>query len=93
MRGRGLGSNPRLLPTVGAPIATHLQFTDDTLLFCDAKVEQVWNMKAILLCFEAVFGLKVSFFKSNVLDVYLPDGQLKDLAVILGCRAGSFPST
>lgn len=72
---------------------THLQFADDTLLFCYAKVEQVWNMKAILLCFEAVFGLKVSFFKSKVLDMYLPDGQLKDLADILGCRVGSFPST
>lgn len=49
--------------------------------------------KAILLCFEALFGLKVSFFKSKVLDMYLPDGQLKDLTDILGCRAGSFPST
>ena len=38
-------------PSPSAPIVTHLQFADDTILFCDAKEDEVQNVKAILLCF------------------------------------------
>lgn len=41
----------------------HLQFADDTLIFYEVKEGQVRNMKTTLLCFEAVLGLKVNFFK------------------------------
>ena len=78
---------------MGAPTINHLQFADDTLLFCDAKVDQLLNVKAILLCFGAVSGLKVNFFKSELLDVHIPDFQLEYLADILGCKVGSFPCT
>ena len=46
----------KISPTT--PIVTQLQFADDTLLFCDAEMEEVQNVKAIMLCFEAISGLK-----------------------------------
>lgn len=49
-------------PTRGDPEIAHLQFADDTIIFCDANEDQIRNVKAILLCFEAVSSLKVNFF-------------------------------
>lgn len=68
---------------MGAPTINHLQFADDTLLFCDADVDQLLNVKAILLCFEAVSGLKVNFFKCEMLGVQIPNLQLEYLADFL----------
>lgn len=41
----------------------HLQFAD-TLIFSDARVDHIQNVKAILICFEAVSGMRVDFSKS-----------------------------
>ena len=51
-------------PSNDDQVIPHLQFAEDTLLFCDANEFQLHNVKAILLCFEAVLGLRVSFFKN-----------------------------
>lgn len=29
-------------------------FTDDTLVFCDAREESILNLRVVLLCFESV---------------------------------------
>jgi len=38
---------------------SHLFFVDDTILFCDADVEQILHIQMSLLRFQAVTGLKV----------------------------------
>ena len=52
-----------------APSISHLQFADDTLIFREANEDQIKNGKAILFCFEAVSGLKISFFKSELIEI------------------------
>ena len=47
------------------PLVTHLQYADDTLIFCEANEDHIRNVKAILLSFEAVSGLKINFFKKQ----------------------------
>ena len=37
---------------------SHLLFADDTLIFCEPKVEQICNLRCFLLCFEVVSRLK-----------------------------------
>ena len=49
----------------GAPAVNHLQFTDDTLIFCAAEEEKILNVKSIFLCFGSVSGLKVDFLRVN----------------------------
>ena len=66
-------------------------FADDTILFCDANKEQILHVR-MLLCFEAMTGLKVNALKSEM----VPIGEVPNvhvLAEILGCRIGSLPMT
>ena len=40
---------------------SHLLYADDTLIFCDAKTEQVSNIRVVLVIFEAISGLAVNW--------------------------------
>ena len=74
----------------GGECVTHLLFADDTILFCDADVEQILHIRLLLLSFQAVIGLKVNVYKSEM----VPRGEIVDvhaLAEILGCRVGELP--
>ena len=69
---------------------SHLLFADDTLIFCRPKVEQLQNLRCLVLCFEAVSGLKINLSKS----VIVPIGEVEDvegLSRILGCGVESLP--
>jgi hypothetical protein len=71
-------------------IVSHLLFADDTLIFCDPNVEQFQDLRCLLLCFEAVWGLKINLSKSEI--VLVGDvGDVEELASILGCGVASLP--
>uniref|UniRef100_A0A7N2KUK5 Reverse transcriptase zinc-binding domain-containing protein n=1 Tax=Quercus lobata TaxID=97700 RepID=A0A7N2KUK5_QUELO len=71
---------------------SRLLLADDTILFCDANKEQILHVRMLLLCFQAVTGLKVNALKSEmVLIEEVPNVFV--LAEILGCRVGSLPMT
>ena len=80
-------------PTINGPTVTHLQYADDTLIFCEAEDEQIKNVVAVLMCFEAVSGLKVNFSKSALLGVEEEAHLMEVLAIIMGCKVGSFLTT
>ena len=44
-------------------------FADDTILFCDADEEQFLHVRMLLLCFQAVTGLKVNVLKSEMVPL------------------------
>ena len=44
----------------GGECVSHLLFVDDTILYCDADVEQILHIRLLLLYFQAVIGLKVN---------------------------------
>ena len=71
---------------------SHLLFVDDTILFCDANEEQILHVRMLLLCFQAMTGLKVNALKSEMVPIEeVPNVFV--LAEILGCRVGSLPMT
>ena len=68
----------------GRVCVSHLLFADDTNLFCDADEEQILHVRMLLLCFQAVTGLKVNALKSEV----VPIGEVPNIHVLaetLGC--------
>ena len=70
---------------------SHLLFCR-TNLSCDADVEQIFHVRMLLLCFQAVIGLKVNASKSEL----VPIGEVDNahaLAEIWGYRIGSLPMT
>ena len=71
---------------------SHLLFADDTILFCDANEEQILHIRMLLLCFQAMTGLKVNALKSEMVPIEeVPNVFV--LAESLGCRVGSLPMT
>lgn len=47
---------------------SHL-FAEDTQIICDADHDQIHNLRHILLCFEAVLGLRINLMKSVLVTV------------------------
>lgn len=72
----------------GSVMISHLLFADDTLLFCEAEVGQIQAIRALLLCFEAMTGLKVNLGKSEMVAV----GEVPHISLqadTLGCEVAS----
>ena len=71
---------------------SHLFFADDTIIFCEAKKEHLTHLSWTLFWFEAASGLRINLAKSEI----IPVGEVEEvdvLAVELGCRVGSLPSS
>ena len=68
-----------------------LQYADDTLFFCEANTKSVFNIKAILQCFELASGLRVNFAKSRIDGTGLDQVALQRFATILNCDTMASP--
>ena len=53
----------------GGECVSHLLFSNDTILFCNANVEQILHIRLLLLCFQAVTDLKVNIQKSEMVPI------------------------
>jgi hypothetical protein len=72
-------------------VISHLQYAVDTLCIGEATLENLWTLKAILRSFEMVSGLKVNFWKSNILGVNVSQNFMRVASVFLNCGVGSVP--
>jgi len=72
---------------------THLQFADDTLLFCEANEMFLRNIKSILLSFEEFSGLAVNYSKSGFMVFGKEDEWATQLAAQLECKLVQLPIT
>jgi len=70
---------------------SHLQFADDTLILGEKSWENVRSIRAVLMIFEQVSGLKVNFSKSLLTGVNVSNSWLNEAALALHCRVGNFP--
>ncbi|XP_028101309.1 uncharacterized protein LOC114300656, partial [Camellia sinensis] len=70
---------------------SHLQFVDDTILFCEADWVEVTNVKRILRCFEVVFGLKINYHKSAISGVGIEEESVVEFASRLNCPCQKLP--
>jgi hypothetical protein len=51
---------------------THLQYADDTMIMFEGSDLDIRNTKFLLLCFEAMSGLKINFDESEVVVLGYP---------------------
>ncbi|XP_028112804.1 uncharacterized protein LOC114310906 [Camellia sinensis] len=72
-------------------IVSHLQFADDTILFCEANWVEVVNLKRILRCFEVLSGLKINYHKSVICGVGMDDRLMQAFATSFNCLQQKLP--
>jgi len=70
---------------------SHLQFADDTLIIGDKSWVNIRVMRAILLLFQSLSGLKVNFTKSHLVGVNVASSWLSKAAMVLNCKVGTIP--
>jgi hypothetical protein len=71
-------------------VISHSLFANDTLIFCEANPEQIRYVRLILLCFEAVLGLRVNLGKFEIIAIGGAE-DIEELANILGCSIVVLP--
>ena len=71
---------------------SHLLFTDDSILFCDADPQQPMYIRLVLTYFEAMTGLQVNMSNSEMVPVGVVP-NLSVLADIMCCSIGALPMT
>ncbi|GAU24262.1 hypothetical protein TSUD_48500 [Trifolium subterraneum] len=70
---------------------SHLQFADDTLLVGVKSWANVRALKAVLILFENISGLKVNFHKSMLFGVNVNNSWLHEAASVMRCKHGCLP--
>jgi hypothetical protein len=70
---------------------THLQYADDTMVLIEPSDVGIANLKALLLCFENMSGLKINFDKSEVVVTGMTEANMLRVANMLNCKLGKFP--
>ena len=76
----------------GDLVISHLLYDDDTLIFCEANKYQLKYLSWILMWFEALSGLKINLNKNEIIPIG-PVDNAEELAIELGCKTGSFPTS
>ncbi|XP_016162200.1 uncharacterized protein LOC107604981 [Arachis ipaensis] len=70
---------------------SHLQFADDTILFCPQETETIVNYKRLLRCFELMYGLSINFDKSNLIAINCEQEWVTNMCGLLGCGEVALP--
>ncbi|GAU43299.1 hypothetical protein TSUD_389980 [Trifolium subterraneum] len=70
---------------------SHLQFADDTLLIGEKSWANVRALKAVLLLFENISGLRVNFHKSLLCGININRSWLLEAASVMCCKYGQLP--
>ena len=70
---------------------SHLQFMDDTILFCLSKEGVLVNFKRILDCFEILLGLKIHYEKLAIIPPNCGEEWVVDVKKRMGCIFAKLP--
>jgi len=70
---------------------SHLQFADDTLVFCEAEEHYVRVTKGIFLTYQAFAGLCVNYRKSIMVVLGKEETWIDSIEEIMGCSRAQLP--
>lgn len=72
---------------------THLQFTDDVILFIRNDTKSIQGVKRVLQCFQMMSGLGINFQKSSIYGFQEDSSILHFWASLIGCKVDTGPFT
>lgn len=67
---------------------SHLQYTDDTVIFLHNDQHSVEGVKSVLQGFQVLTGLKINFHKSHIFGFREEENLLNHWVNVLGCQMG-----
>ena len=70
---------------------SHLQYADDTIIFCDPDILSLLNVKRMLIIYELASGLQINFHKSSLFGINVKESWLEEAANSLQCKVGTLP--
>ncbi|XP_016177809.1 uncharacterized protein LOC107620107 [Arachis ipaensis] len=65
---------------------SHLQFADDTIIFCPPEEETIKNYKRLLRFFELMSGLSINFDKSSLIPINCDEQWVERMCNLLSCK-------
>jgi hypothetical protein len=68
-----------------------MQYADDTLLFLENRLLSSINLKWILACFERMSGMRINFYKCDLVPINVMESDAQLIAQSLSCKMGDFP--
>ena len=71
---------------------SHLQYTDDTLIFIPIDIDKLVQVKRILRWFALSSGLLINVHKSSIIDINVNNHLYLPLAMFIFCKSDSLPS-
>ncbi|XP_020963856.1 uncharacterized protein LOC110265279 [Arachis ipaensis] len=71
---------------------SHLQFSNDTILFCPPEIETIVNYNRLLQCFELMSGLSINFDKLNLISMNCEKEWVDHVCGLLGCKQAVLPA-
>ncbi|GJV40292.1 RNA-directed DNA polymerase, eukaryota [Tanacetum coccineum] len=72
-------------------IGCQYKIVDDAIFVGEWSQSNAYNLICMLRCFYKVSGLKINVHKSKLLGVNVPDGDVVDMAKVLGCGVSKLP--
>ncbi|XP_016172733.1 uncharacterized protein LOC107615139 [Arachis ipaensis] len=69
----------------------HIQFADDTILFCPPEMDTIKNYRRLLRCFELMSSLSINFDKSSLIPINCEEQWTLNMCQLLGCKGESLP--
>ncbi|XP_015946678.1 uncharacterized protein LOC107471702 [Arachis duranensis] len=70
---------------------SHLQFADNTILFCSSEEDTIRNYARLLRCFEVMSGLIINFDKSSLIPINCEQHWTYNMCNLLGCKEACLP--
>ncbi|XP_015934406.2 uncharacterized protein LOC107460547 [Arachis duranensis] len=70
---------------------SHLQFADDTVLFCPPEEDTIKNYRRLLRCFQLMSGLSINFDKSSLIPINCDEQWVQRMCGVLGCKQANLP--
>ncbi|KAF5810041.1 putative RNA-directed DNA polymerase [Helianthus annuus] len=80
-----------IMVTNNGPTLSHLIYADDVMFIGEWATSNIINLRRMMRCFYLASGLKINLAKCSVYGIGVEDQEIQNMALLLGCKQGTFP--